>query len=111
MAQSPLLRTLIYTLIAMNVMITAILIGKEFVPVMASVPSMGSEQSKIQKNIDYSMEKIGSDRLRTDADGSGYWIVEHYREYEYHYDKRGKLIEKRPTNKEEHLRYWEPTHP
>lgn len=106
MNKTTIIQSLILTLIGMNVMIVALIIGKKMIPISISVPSIGKQVSKPQQNIEYRMDKVGADRWEENKDGQGFWRIEHYREHEYHYDENGNVIEKRPTSKEEHLRYW-----
>lgn len=98
-------QTLIVTLAGINLMMIALIIGFHTISFETSVPSAG-KPTHPQLRTEYHMEKIGVRRLPLQPNNSGYWLVEHYQEYEYHYDDQGKLIEKRPTSKKEYIRYW-----
>lgn len=98
-------QTMIVTLACINLMMIALIIGFHTISFESSVPSAG-KPAHPQLQTEYSMEKIGSHRLPRQPGVSGYWLVEHYQEYEYHYNEQGKLIDKRPTPKKEHMRYW-----
>lgn len=99
-----LLQPIISTLLAINFMLVALIIGAKLVTIETSIPSIG-RTVKPQLRIEYGMELIGKDHIT--ANNEGNWLVEHYKEYEYHYDEQGNLVDKRPTAKEEHLRYWQ----
>jgi hypothetical protein len=99
------LRSIFFTLVGINAMLIALLIGKASIPINPSIPSMGKASNKPQQTVEYGMEKVGSERVK--AEDGGYWIVEHYREYEYRIDAEKKYIEKHPTAKTENLRYWQ----
>lgn len=97
------------TVVAINLMLLALVIGKKSVIIQEAVPSL-APASKQAITISYEMEKIGSRKVPAVSDtGKGYWIVEHYRQFECHYDrKNGHLLYKSPTNNDTYLRYWQP---
>jgi hypothetical protein len=98
--------TLLGTIVAINLMIISLIIGQHLVSIEEDIPSMvGTAQPDL--HIEYMEELVGTDIIPVhSADFKGSWTVEHYKEYEYHYDKEGHLVEKYPTSKETHLRYW-----
>jgi hypothetical protein len=100
-------QTILGTVVAINLMFIALIIGQQLVPVAEAVPSLaGTAQPDL--HMEYVEELVGTDIISVhSSDFSGSWKVEHYKEYEYHYDKKGRLLEKRPTAKESHLRYWQ----
>lgn len=97
------------TVLAINLMLFALIIGKKSVIIQDAVPSL-APASKQAITLDYEMEKIGSRKVPDTTESSkGYWIVEHYRQFECHYDKKsGHLLYKSPTNNDTYLRYWHP---
>jgi hypothetical protein len=99
-------RTVLGTVVALNLMFIALIVGQHLVPIEEAVPSIaGTAQPDL--HIEYVEELVGTDIIPANStDFTGSWKVEHYQEYEYHYDKQGRLLEKRPTAKETHLRYW-----
>lgn len=100
----------LYTAVAINLMLVALIVGQNVVHIEQAVPSMaGTAQPNLR--VEYVMEWAGRQTVPAETDGSaqGSWVVEHYKEYEYHYDKDGRLLEKRPTAKEEYIRYWKDT--
>jgi hypothetical protein len=98
-------QTLLGTVVAINLMFIALLIGQHLVAIEETVPSLvGTAQPDL--HIEYVEELIGTDIMPAEPTDTGSWTVEHYKEYEYHYDPKGHLVERRPTSKETHLRYW-----
>lgn len=90
-------------------MLGALIIGVKSIPIEQSIPS-ASKSIHPQIRIEYKMERIGEDRIAANIEeGNGYWSIEHFQEYEYHYDHKGKMLEKRPTHYKEHIRYWQET--
>lgn len=108
MKKKNILQSLIFILFGINLMLGALIVGAKLIPIEQSIPSATTGLTKPQLRIEYGMEPIGEERIAaSQEEGNGYWKVEHYQEYEYHYDHDGKLIEKRPTNYREHIRYWQ----
>lgn len=94
------------TAVSINLMLLSLILASNWVPIREAVPSI-AKTAKPDLRTEYGMERIGSETVsESSADEKGSWTVEHYREYEYRYDKNGRLLEKLPTGKEEHLRYW-----
>ncbi|SEN29019.1 hypothetical protein [Lihuaxuella thermophila] len=94
------------TAVAINLMLLSLILGYHLVPVQEAVPSI-AKTAKPDLRTEYGMEWTGSEKIpENSTDEKGSWTVDHYREYEYRYDKNGRLLEKLPTGKEEHLRYW-----
>jgi hypothetical protein len=104
--KSTLMQISLGTAVAINLMLLSLILGYHLVPIQEAVPSI-AKTAVPNLRTEYGMEWIGSETVPgTSIDGKGSWTVEHYREYEYRYDKNGRLIEKLPTGKMEHLRYW-----
>src|SRR5689334_16625469 len=99
-------KIVIFSIIGISLMIAAMLIGQQWVTIYTAVPST-STKTEPQLHIEYSMEKVGTKPIFVEGEEEGFWILEHYREYEYRYDDKGELVDKRPTDKEEYLRYWQ----
>ncbi len=90
-------------------MLGALIIGAQSIPIEQAIPS-ASQSMVPQARTEYKMERVGEDHVAvSQEEGNGYWRIEHYQEYEYHYDHHGKVLERRPTNYKEHLRYWQAT--
>jgi hypothetical protein len=102
------------TLVAVNLMLFALILGKNVVPIQEAIPSV-AQPAKPELNTDFQMEKVGEQAVPGTPDISiqmgnrGYWTVEHYKEYEYHYDGDGHLLYKEPTSNDTYLRYWHET--
>lgn len=107
--QSSFARSVIGTLGTMIILFISLWLGKHIVPVDKALPSV-ARASDSSSRIEYVMEKVGSKKaqpaLSSPTDSNGYWIVEHYRQYEYHYNDKGQFLYKNPTQHETYLRYW-----
>lgn len=101
---------ILITVIAINLMLGSLLITKKIVKIDGISPTIAAS-SEDKTHVDYVMEFVGSEQVKEDPMTSitgqeGTWVVEHYKEYAYHYNKRGVVIYKEPTSKEENIRYW-----
>ncbi|SFJ86594.1 hypothetical protein [Thermoflavimicrobium dichotomicum] len=93
-----LLRSSIVTAIAVNMMLGGMLLAREQVYIEKAVPSFaGPAEPHLQTEYAWELYKASIEEP---------YIVEHYKEYEYTYEKNGRLISKRPTNQHQYLRYW-----
>jgi hypothetical protein len=101
---------LIGTFASMNLMLLALLFSRDNVIVVSDVPSIaGTSAAKNQVELDWELvetRKVPEQSENPETGSAGFWSVERYREYEYHYDARGRLVSKVPTGKETALRYW-----
>ncbi|MBA4494494.1 hypothetical protein ACFO25_18790 [Paenactinomyces guangxiensis] len=110
-----LMQTSLGTAVAINLMLGALILGRNVVPAEEAVPSIGGT-AQPDLRVEYVMELAGSETVSDTSAGDtpqgkkGSWVVEHYKEYEYRFDKNGRLIDKRPTSKETHIRYWNGNH-
>lgn len=96
-----------FALLGINLMLIALIIGAKSIPIEQSIPSH-AQTPHLPTRTEYRMERMGEHRSKAETEeGNGYWTIEHYQEFEYRYDHRGRLLEKRPTNHMEHIRYWE----
>ncbi|MGA8943877.1 MAG: hypothetical protein WB502_14380 [Thermoactinomyces sp.] len=107
--QQSLVRTAIGTLGTMIVLFFSLWFGKHMVPVDKAVPSVAMP-SNTSPDIEYVMEKVGTKKVQPaflePTNSGGYWVIEHYRQFEYHYDDKGRFLYKNPTGDETYLRYW-----
>ncbi|WP_141201606.1 hypothetical protein [Paludifilum halophilum] len=92
------IQTVLGTVIAVNLMLGGILIAREQIVMPEATPALG--QPSAQTRTEYRMELEGTDR-------KGNWRVEHYRKIKVQLDEKGRLVEKKPTSEQIHLRYWE----
>ena len=87
-------------------------LGKTLVPIDKAVSSSAEPETGNLTRVEYVMEKVGSRKVEAEptlsapTGANGYWIVEHYRQYEYHYDANHRFLYKNPTQQETYLRYW-----
>lgn len=91
----------LFTVIACNLMLIALLIAQHQYNLQKLAEPAVSHPPSAQPSSRYSLEFVSSTK-------KGPWRVEHYREYEYRFDEQGRLIDRRPTGKEENLRYYQP---
>lgn len=98
-------QAIVFTLIACNLMLFALIMGQKKYPIAETVTSV-PEMSRPQFSSEYTMEFISAKEYPSNQNSRGKWRVEHYREYEYRFDAEGKLLDRRPTSKEENIRYW-----
>lgn len=107
---NPLKATILVTVIAVNLMLGSLLISRKIIRIGGVTPviAVGSENTS---RIDFVTKFMGSknynetsSNLTTGSDGI--WTVEHYKEYEIHYNNQGKIIFRQPTGKEDNIRYW-----
>lgn len=108
-------RVFLWSVIGINSMLLALFIGHTLIPIPKSVPAVVPSED-LTHQIEYVLEKVGTKQVKNvehDIDPvlsqqatNGYWIVEHYREYEVHYNKKGRMLYKTPTSHQEYMRYW-----
>ncbi len=106
--QSSFIQTVAGTLWTMIILFASLWLGKQVVPFDKVVPSVAKPSSSSAR-IEYVLEKVGSKKEQPallSPTKNGYWVVEHYRQFEYHYDNNGKFLYKNPTRHETYLRYW-----
>lgn len=103
-------QTALLTVVAINLMLGSLLVVRNFVKV-EGVTHVVATSTEDRIRTDYVMEYVGSKQVNETPTTSptghkGTWVVEHYKEYEYHYNKNGEILYKKPTSKEENIRYW-----
>lgn len=108
--QSVLKSTVLITVIAINLMLGGLLVSKNIIKINGITPAIAAP-SEHTARIDFVMEFTGEKTHTENPNNSmtGHeeiWLVEHYKEYEIHYNKQGEVIFKEPTGKEENIRYW-----
>lgn len=87
-------------------------LAKNIVPIPIDKAVSSSTDPDPSTRVDYVMEKVGSKKVKAQpalsapTSKNGYWTVEHYRQYEYHYDSNGRFLYKNPTQQDTYLRYW-----
>ncbi|SHE36088.1 hypothetical protein SAMN05444392_101157 [Seinonella peptonophila] len=99
--------TLLVTTIAINLMIGTLILGRYYWSLPLASPAssyLNTNQPQITSR--YVMQFVSTDEFRDKNRKGGKWRVEHYREYEYRYHPNGEVIDRIPTSKEEHIRYW-----
>lgn len=90
-------------------MLIALIVAAQIVTIEQAIPS-NAQTTDQPVRTEYRMEQVGETLSKVNnEEGNGYWHIEHYQQFEYHFDPRGKLLEKRPTNHTEHIRYWQST--
>ena len=89
------------TVIACNLMLIALLYAKHQYNLPELSEPVVSQPASSQEANRYSLEFVSSSR-------NGSWRIEHYREVEYRFDNQGRVLQRRPTGKVEHLRYYDP---
>jgi hypothetical protein len=105
------MQIVIGTAVAINLMLFSLIVGKKTVSIDEAIPLI-AKTAEPRTAVDFDMEKVGETKVPATSDQpsptgeKGYWTVEHYREYECHYDKNGRLLYKSPTNNNSYLRYW-----
>ncbi|RAL21097.1 hypothetical protein [Thermoflavimicrobium daqui] len=98
MWKETLLRASTVTALAINLMLAGLLLARDQVIFEKAVPSFaGTIQPHLKQEFRWELYKASVEDL---------YIVEHYKEYEYHYDKSGRFVSKRPTGQDSYLRYW-----
>jgi hypothetical protein len=97
-----LMQAIVFTLLAVDLMLGGLLLAKHQLPPEKVVPSF-AKSSEPNLEIGYTWELYK-------ASIEGPYLVEHYKEYECIYNKSGHLLSKRPTNEETYLRYWRENH-
>ena len=109
---SPLFKAFLGTLSIAIIMSGGLWLAKSIVPIPIDKAVSSSTEPDHLTRVDYVMEKVGSKKveaqpaLSAPTNTNGYWIVEHYRQYEYHYDANGRFLYKNPTQHNTYLRYW-----
>lgn len=101
------------TLAGINLMMLALIAGKESIAIEESVPSLAKTPEHTAERVEYGMEWVKTTTVPAYdppamSKGAGHWVVEQYREMEYHYDMNGRLLFKRPTNQSSYMRYFKP---
>jgi hypothetical protein len=94
-----LMQSFIFTALAVNVMLGALLWARGQVSLPATaptttVPVLPGEKVEVQ------------DRFEG-AEQHGDWRIETYEKVEYRYDRYGRLLEASPTGEKTYLRYWD----
>lgn len=101
------------TLAGINLMFLALIAGKESIAIEEAVPSLAETPKSSSERIEYQMELVETSTspavpdLPSEPEEAGHWLIEHYRQFEYHYDQSGRLLYKRPTNEQTYLRYFQ----
>ncbi|MFC7442082.1 hypothetical protein [Laceyella putida] len=98
------------TLAGINLMFLALIAGKESIAIEEAVPSLAKTPKGPSERIEYGMELVETTTASAQdlPSTAGRWIVEHYLQYEYHYDQNGRLLFKSPTKEHSYLRYFQP---
>lgn len=94
-------QAILFTIISCNLMLIALLVAQHQYNLQEIAEPAVSHTPSTRPHSRYSLEFISSSK-------KGPWLVEHYREYEYRFDEQGHVIDRRPTGKEENLRYYQP---
>lgn len=94
-----LIRTLLVTVVAVNMMLSGMLVARSQVEPGGTAPVMGQPGNPVLQK-EYRMDYEGVTR-------EGDWRVEHYRMVEVLRDPEGDEVRTRPTREKTHLRYWE----
>ncbi|GAA5345640.1 hypothetical protein [Planifilum fimeticola] len=88
----------LYTAVAVNFMLTALILVRHYWAPPVEVPSMARPEIPSYRS-EYLEQYEGSSV-------HGGWKVDHYRQIEVITDEDGHVVKERPTQEMTHIRYW-----
>lgn len=88
----------LYTAIAVNLMLSALILVRNYWTPPIDIPSMASPDRSVYRS-EYLEQYEGSSV-------HGGWKVDHYRRIEVITDGEGHVVKQRPTSEMTHVRYW-----
>jgi hypothetical protein len=88
----------LYTTIAVNLMLFALIAVRHYWTPRVEVPSMARPEAASHRS-EYLEQYEGSSV-------HGGWKVDHYRRIEVITDEEGHVLKERPTSEMNHIRYW-----